>query len=123
MEMSTIVPVIGYLMLAIGLLVMALPGKFKGLLSRLATNDKLYVAALFRVVVGILFVMVSPETRWPMFIRITGAVMIFAGVVIPIMGKVRIKAFALWWLNQGDGVIRAWAIVGMALGALLVYAR
>ena len=122
MEMTFVVPVIGYLVIAIGVIVLAVPGRFKGLLDRLVTTKKLYIAVLLRVVFGVLFLLAAAETRWPMFVTIMGVFFIFAGVLVPQLGKARIKALAQWWIDRGNTVIRLWALIAMALGAVTVYA-
>jgi hypothetical protein len=51
-----------------------------------------------------------------------GVFFIFAGVVIPIIGGVKLKLLAEWWVRRGDTIIRTWAVIALVLGALTVYA-
>ena len=71
---------------------------------------------------GIICVLGANQTRWPTFILVVGIVLIVAGVLLPFIGMERIERFANFWLQLPDGVIRVWAVMAMAFGAVLVWA-
>ena len=45
-----------------------------------------------------------------------------AAVGLVPMGAERLDAFVRWWSERAGGLLRAWAVVAVAFGALLVYA-
>ena len=48
--------------------------------------------------------------------------LIVAGLVVPMLGRERIGAFARWWESQPDLVLRLWGVAAAGLGALLIFA-
>jgi hypothetical protein len=120
--MSLVVVTIGALIVVIGIAILLAPEILKKILVRLLETDRFYVIAILRIVIGVLFLLAAGSTRFPMFITIMGFFFILAGVLIPVIGSGRLKAFASWWLERGNAVIRLWALIAIALGAAFVWA-
>ena len=120
--MSLILVIVGAFILLIGAIVLIAPGKMRQMLSALVEKDRFLIAAVFRIVVGVLFLIAAQSTRAPMFVTVVGVIMIMRGVMIPLLGKARLKALVAWFLLKGNSVIRVWGIMAAAFGAALVWA-
>jgi hypothetical protein len=82
----------------------------------------LYLAVGVRVVLGVLFILAAPETRWPLFFEILGWLMLVAAALIPIIGKERLTRFIMWWVKMPPPGVRIWLLIGLGFGLLITYA-
>ncbi len=120
--MSLIVPIVGVLILGKSLFVVVSPGLMRRLFSGMVNKTLLGCAAVFRIVVGVLFLIVSGDTRFPVFIFVMGVLLIVAGASIPFTGMERIERIVRWWMGRSDGFLRSWALVAAFLGVALIRA-
>ena len=86
------------------------------------TPAGLYVIAVLRIAIGLMFVLAAPASRAPRTLRVLGLIVIIAGLTTPWFGVARSLAVLNWLSSAGPLVMRLDAVVGMALGGLLVYA-
>ena len=80
------------------------------------------VAIGVRLFLGVVFILVAPETIYPMFFKVVGVIFIVAAAVLPLVGKERLRKLMAWaegWPVLG---IRVWLLFGAALGAFVIYA-
>ena len=98
------------------------PDGFLALLDRLVTPGGLAFGAAFRIVLRAALWIVAEESRAPRTLRAVGALLVVAGIVIPLVGVDAFRGLAEVWRELGPAVIRVWAVLAMALGAALVYA-
>ena len=45
-----------------------------------------------------------------------------AAVVLPLLGRERLRPMIDWWISRPGGFIRAWSLVAVAFGVFLGYA-
>ena len=119
--MSLIVPLLGLLILAGSIVMVVAPSSFRKCVGAFVKKKWLPFAALFRLVVGVLFVIVADETRFPIFILVFGILMIAAGLSIPLIGFARIERFAEWWLHRSNVFLRLFSMVSAFFGAFLFW--
>ena len=81
----------------------------------------IYLAVGIRVVLGILFILAAPDTRWPIVFEVLGWIMLVAAVLIPIVGKERLTRFIMWWVEKPPAWVRTWLGFGFIAGLLLFY--
>lgn len=120
--MTIVVVLVGALIALTGLAVIIAPSMLKKALWALIESDRFYLIAITRVVLGVLFLLAAGQTNSPLFVRIVGVFMILAGLLIPVMGKTRVRAFAEWWLKKGDGMLRVWGVMAALFGLVLARA-
>jgi len=80
------------------------------------------VAIAVRLFLGVVFILVAPETIYPIFFEIVGVVAIVAAAVLPLVGKERLTNLLVWvegWPVLG---VRLWLLFGAAFGAFVIYA-
>ncbi|UCH83169.1 MAG: hypothetical protein JSW50_11985, partial [Candidatus Latescibacterota bacterium] len=97
------------------------PSVFRGLVRAFQTKGMLYVAALIRITVGVLLLLAAPECKFPLGVRVLGVFTIFAGAVLPFIKQSTADALFLWVSKLPDSAMRGFALVGIVLGAFLVY--
>jgi hypothetical protein len=105
-----------------GILGIAAPGVFLKTLRFIQTPPVIYMAAVIRVVFGVVLVRAASGSRAPMFLCVFGFIIIEGGLLTPFAG-IRFAHFILdWWSAAGPGLVRIFAGVSLALGIVVVYA-
>ena len=120
--MKSAAMLVGLLMLVLGVLGVLVPDTFLLIGRRAATPVGLYVTALARVGIGLVLIQAAPASRAPLGLRVLGAMTFVAGLVTPLFGVERARAYLDWWAAQGPGVLRLWALVMVAFGVFVAYA-
>lgn len=119
--MQHIVPAIGVLIAAAAIAILVAPGKWKKMFVRIAQGNWLYVAAAFRIIVGVLFILAAENTRTPMAVKVIGALIIVAGVMIPIIGPKKLALFIQLMLARKDSTLRLFGVVAGAIGVFFIW--
>lgn len=112
----------GLVVAAIGVLGVAAPTVLFETSSFLLTANGLYAAAAFRIVVGLVLVLAAATSRMPRTLRILGILIILGGIITPFVGVDRARAIVEWWATLRPWFMRAWAVLAVALGSLIIYA-
>ena len=81
----------------------------------------LWLAIGIRVVMGVLFILAAPQTRFPDFFVIFGYLLLIAAAIIPLVGKERLTRVIMWFTNIPMGAVRAWLLMGLAFAVFIVY--
>jgi hypothetical protein len=114
---------IGVLIMAQGLLGLANPEMLAGVVGTIQIPPVIYVAAVFRVLFGIVFLLAAPGSRAPKSLRVLGALILVVGLFTPFVGI----QFAQWvlaaWSEGGPSLVRTWAGAVLLVGAFVVYAN
>ncbi|MCG6985380.1 MAG: hypothetical protein LJE61_09315 [Thiocapsa sp.] len=120
--MSSLVALMGFLMLAIGLAVLVSPAVLRDLLHGFLEFRWVYWVSGLRVLAGAALVVAAPATKLPDFILLFGVLMLAAGTSIPFLGKARVDGMAEGWLRQSEAMLRAWGALAAVLGAVVAWA-
>jgi hypothetical protein len=120
--MAWVVSLLGAAIAAIGLLGAVSPARMIGLITRLQPASRLWLAVGARLVIGVVFVLAADGCRMPQLVRVVGVIAIVAAAALALLGPRRFEAFVGWWLRRPASMIRSWAAVAVAFGALLIYA-
>ncbi len=117
------VALVGLLIAALGLVGLVNPAALRDGVRRLwATGLGMRVAFGLRLALGVFLWLAAPECRFPTAIRVLGGITFASGVLVPVVGSVRIEALLDWWLGLPAGFVRGWACIAMAAGGFLLYA-
>lgn len=120
--MHLVVVVVGALIIAAGLVVLLRPLVFFAALDRVRTPAGLRSIAALRVVLGLVFLAVATDCRWPTFVQVLGWITIASGVATALIGAERAGRLIDWWQARPPAVIRAWGLVALALGGAITIA-
>ena len=120
--MSMIVGIVGLFIVAMGLSAVLSQDWMRRMLDRVLEKSWLAGAAIFRLVVGVLFILAASSTWAPTFIMVLGVFFVVAGLSVPLAGRARIESMARWWLGKKDFVLRGWGLLALVLGAFIARA-
>ena len=118
----TIVLVVGLFIIAVGGIGVVAPHSLESIARHVATPIGLYLAAAFRVAIGILLIRVAAASRWPRLLRALGVVAIVVGVITLFLGVDRARAMVDLWSGQGPVFMRFWPALAVLFGAIIVLA-
>ena len=82
----------------------------------------MYLAAVLRVVFGVVLVRAAPASRTRKFLRVFGFIIIAGGVLTPFIGVWAAQHILGWWSAGGPALVRVFAGVSLVLGVLIIYA-
>ncbi len=94
----------------------------RGVFSVVEKPWALTFAVAVRIVLGLALVLVARFTRFPNALYTLGGLVLVAAVAIPIVGRERIERLVRWVASWPDNAMRAYLLIGVAFGALMVYA-
>jgi hypothetical protein len=113
---------IAALLLVQGIIGLAAPDIFAGIVGFMQTSPAIYAAAAVRVAVGILLLQAASTSRLPIFMRILGGFVLLGGLVTPFVGRQFAEVILDWWSSHGSALVRLFAAVSFALGLVTAYA-
>jgi hypothetical protein len=82
----------------------------------------IYVAAVVRVLIGVVLVRAAPASRAPGVLRVLGVVVAIGGLLTPLVGTRAAEVILGWWTSGGPAVVRVWAGFALVLGVIILYA-
>src|SRR5215470_15715859 len=110
------------LLLVQGLIGLAAPDVFAGVVRFMQTSPAIYAAAAVRAAVGIVLLRAASSSRLPIFLRIFGGFVLLGGLLTPVVGKQFAEVILDWWSSHGFALVRLFAAVSLALGLVTAYA-
>ena len=119
--MKALAAIVGLIILLIGLLVAAAPGRFKRVLHGFLGSDQFYLAVPIRVIFGVIFMVAAPQTRLPWAATGIGIIFLLSAIAIPVMGPERVRQFAGYWLHRPGSFLRAWGAATAAFGCVCIW--
>jgi len=117
-----IITLFGVLICLGGLTILILPEKFKNLMNRWTGQPRFLFAVIIRVLFGALLLSEAANLKFPLAMKIIGAISILAAVVLLLVGQERMDRFIDWWMRMADNVLRIWSVLAIAFGAFFIYA-
>lgn len=119
--MKLAVLLVGLALLATGLASFVLPGALRKTLAWFTTGNRLGLAVLGRLAVGLVLLLGASLTRWPFAAITLGLLFLAGGAAIPLLGEARVEQIAGWWLARPDAALRAWSSVIIVTGGFIAW--
>ncbi len=116
-----IIALFGVLICLAGLTILIVPEKFKNIMNRWTGQPRFLFAVIVRVIFGAILLSEAANLKFPLAVKIIGAISILAAVVLLLIGQERMDRFIDWWMRQSDQVLRASSVLAIAFGAFLIY--
>jgi hypothetical protein len=121
--MIFVVKIFGLLMILLCIWGILIPKALMGWVMQFWRKPSgIYLAVAVRIGLGILFVLVADQTRFPGVFDFLGYFMIIAAVMISLIGRKRLDNFMQWWLEKPPLFIRTWLVFGLFFGVFIYYA-
>jgi uncharacterized protein YjeT (DUF2065 family) len=93
----------------------------KRLMEFFKQGRRMYFAALLRLAFAIVFLLAARQCRFFWVIFAFGVLFIISGLLIFILGLERVKSYISWWQRQPLVLLRIMALIGFAIGAIIIY--
>ena len=117
-----IIALFGVLFCLGGLTILILPEKFKNIMNRWTGQPRFLFAVIIRVVLGAILLSEAANLKFPLAMKIIGAISILAAVVLLLVGQERMDRFIDWWMKQSENVFRVASVLAIVFGAFFIYA-
>lgn len=111
---------IGLLIVLQGVVGLAVPELFVGIVRWFQEPPVIYVAAVIRFAFGVVLFRAAPLSRAPMVLRALGLLIALGGLLTPFIGIPFARVVLGWWSDPV--IVRVWAAAALCLGVLIVSA-
>ena len=119
--MNLVIKIIGIVFVFITILYFLKPDIMKSLMEFFKQGRRIYFAALLRLVLAVVFLLAAHECNQFWVIFAFGILFIISGLLIFILGLEKIKSYISWWQKQPLVLLRVMALIGLAIGAIIIY--
>lgn len=113
---------IGVMIFAQGVVGLVSPEIFTAIVRAFQISPVIYLAAIARVLIGVILLVAASASRTPRLLRGLGVLVTIGGLLTPLVGAQIAKVILSWWTEGGPSVVRSWACVSLLVGALVIYA-
>lgn len=120
--MALLALLIGILLMGQGLLGIAAPNVFASSIRFIQAPPVVYLAAILRVVFGVVLIWAAPGSRAPRFLRVFGFIIAIGGLLTPFVDIRFAHVILYWWSAGGPELVRVFAGVSLMLGILTAIA-
>ena len=120
--MAGFVLVLGGLIAAASLVLIASPQRFTGILDEVFGGRWLYAAALVRLLIGAGLIASAQAVRFPGAIAVIGWLAVVGGLALVVIPGPAMSRMTDWVSGLSTGVMRLWLVLALLLGLFLVYA-
>ena len=117
-----IVAAIGMLIGVAGLVGVTNPSALLGFMNGFISQARLYVIAVIRLALGVVFLFAAPECKLTILVQITGVLALLSGITTAMIGEARARQMVEWFAAQPSNVLRLFSVAVIVFGAALVYA-
>jgi uncharacterized protein YjeT (DUF2065 family) len=120
--MDKVILCLGIVILLLGIVYLIRPDVIRWLLGFFKQGKRLYVIALVRFALAVVFLLGAREcgsTWW--VILIFGVLFLISGLLIVGLGPKKVKSMLDWWEKQSSVLLRILALVTIAVGGVIVY--
>ncbi len=116
-----IIALFGVLICLAGLVILIFPDQFRNAMNKWTGQPRFLFAVIIRVLFGALLLSEAANLKFPLAMKIIGAISILAAVVLLLIGQERMDRFIDWWMKQSDNLLRVSSVLAIAFGAFLTY--
>jgi|SRR5882762_26076 len=118
--MRHLIGVTAVLMITISALGVATPERLIAMVAGWPMDTRFHVAVGTRLVLGVIFILGARACRFPAVIYAVGVMALAAAILLLCLGGTHVDALIQWWSRQPPLFIRAWCVVGVLLGMLIL---
>ena len=119
--METTVKIIGILFVLLAIFYFLKPDVIKSMIQFFRKGKRIYLAAVMRFALAIVFLLAARECDITWVIATLGIIFLVSGLLIFLLGSKRIKAMFDWWLKQSSLLLRVLALITLAFGAVIIF--
>ena len=121
--MTIFIIIFGALTCLVGIVIVVNPQIVFGLLQKNYTKIELQIVAVaLRLILGVILIIQSADSKYPFVIEIIGWLSIVAAVFLSVIGRNNFLKLMSWALSQVKTLGRVGGVIASAFGAFLIYA-
>ncbi len=120
--MENVMKIIGIILLTLGVWFFIVPKMTIKITSVVMKGKRLYFAAAFRVILGIIYLLAANDCRHSWIIKILGIIILLSGIIVFALGLEKCRETLQWYQNRPAWAYRLPSIVIFAIGCLTIYA-
>ena len=107
---------------ALGVVALVSPGSFAAILGVVETPIGPWIASGSRIGVGIVFYLAASSSRAPGVLEFLGILFVATGLLVPVLGRERLRGIVEVFLSAGSWLTRSWGVVAILFGVSVGYA-
>jgi uncharacterized protein YjeT (DUF2065 family) len=119
--MKIVIQIVGILIGAAGVVYLLKPDIMKWLMAFLKKGKRIYLAGLMRLALAVIFLLGARECDITWVIVVFGILFLTGGLLIFILGPEKIRRMFDWYEKQPVLLLRAMALIALAIGAIIIY--
>jgi uncharacterized protein YjeT (DUF2065 family) len=119
--MALIIKIIGSYITAMGLVFLLKPGLQRTITQFFAADSRLYLAALVRFALAVIFLLGAKECDSTRIIAAFGIIFLLSGLLIFILGIEKARSILSWLLEQPVFILRIIATIVLIVGLIIVF--
>jgi hypothetical protein len=120
--MEKVIKIIGIAIVCLGLVYIARPDILRATMRLFLKGSRLYLAAMLRFALAIIFIMGARHCGVKWIIVFLGLIFLLSGLLIFMMGLQKAKSIIRWHLEQPVFFSRVVAAIVLAVGLIIIYA-
>ena len=118
--MDMVIKIIGIVLVLLALGCLIKPDFLRGSMQFFRKGSRVYVIALMRFALAVVFFMAARECRNVWVILAFGILFLLSGLLIIILGPKRISTMIDWYVKQSALLLRFLALIAAALGVVII---
>jgi len=111
----------GWLVVGLGAWVVIQPSGLVDLAAVFLRADRLWLVIALRLAIGALMWVAAAGSRTPRTLKVLGALMIFSGLAIPVVGTEGVRSIAEWGAELQPIALRLVGLVTIGFGGFIVW--
>ncbi|NWG04669.1 MAG: hypothetical protein HXY44_17590 [Syntrophaceae bacterium] len=120
--MAVIALVLSLFIAGLGALGIISPIRLLRIVRQFQSTSGLYIAAGFRILLGVVLLLSTSNSRFPEVVLILGAIIFVSGLITPLLGLERFRRLLNWWSGLDRVFMRIWGGFAFVFGLFLAYA-
>jgi len=120
--MKVVIQIIGIIIILVGILYFLRPGFMKTIMEFFKKGKRIYFAGVIRFALAIVFFLAARECDITWVIVVFGILFIISGMLIFMLRLERLKSIIDWYQKRSILLLRVFALITLAIGAIILYA-
>ena len=121
MGMDIVIKTLGILIALVGIIYFLRPDVMKWLMEFFKKGKRIYFAGLIRFALAVVFLVAARECKHSWVIFAFGILFIISGLLIFMLGLEKLKSIIDWYQKQSVLLLRAIAVIALAIGGVIIY--
>ena len=119
--MDIVIKIIGIVFVCFAIVFLLKPAVMNYLMEFFKKGQRIYLAGLVRLVLAVVFLLGARECDITWVIVVFGILFLISGLLIFMLGPKKCKSMIDWYQKQSVLLLRVFAVIALAIGAIIIY--